>query len=257
MMIQLTGEVAPINLLFKTVVEPICCFEGAYDYEDIDDIAMIRVYPEKMQSANLEVLLTSLHYRLQDPLYNSVECEKELPVPNQSTFRITASQKQCDKLIEEFFTYNNIEDFVPVVYPLTLDGTLAKVELIAVGLEEDTIAKLNKQAKQTVIAKKVNTRINKVGDILHTSGRIVTNNIANPLAVAATKTTATIASGLAKTAVDCAMVATNEVLRDVAQFSFSEIKQRDEAKTIVYSLKKIMNKTNHTSAKQQMNNYSL
>ena len=246
-MLQLDGRIEMILALVQSYAE-ILGFEDAYDFEDLDDKGMFRVYPENIPAANYKVFLTSLYYRLQDPLYQGLRCNLTIPAPENDVFRITAPVSKADKMAEDFFVYNNIESFAEIVYPLSLDGSLAKIELIAIGLTEDDIAKLNKQGKTAVVAGKVHKRIEKVGDAMHTTGRIVTNDVINPLATASAKTAATVVSGLGKTAVDCGLAAANELLRDAAQFSLSELKQRKDVKTMMYSVGKIMNKTKQAAA---------
>ena len=255
--VQLNGNIDMINALVNTLVQPLCAFENAYEYEDLDDIGMIRIYPEYIPASNYLVFLTSLYYRLQDPLYAEIQCNAEIPEPAENTFRITASAKTATKVAEDFFVYNGIENYIDLVYPLSADCTLAKVEMIAVGLSEDELSLLNKQGKTTVLANKVHSKIEKLGGTMQTTGRIVTNDVVNPLAVAAAKTTATIVSAGAKTIVDCGLAAANEILRDVAQFSVAELKQRKEVQTMGYSLRKLMNKTQTTKSANKTNNYSL
>ena len=130
--------------------------------------------------------------------------------------------------------------------------------MIAIGLSDEELNKLNKQGKTTVMANKVHNRIEKLGGSIQTTGRIVANDVVNPLAVAAAKTTATIVSAGAKTVVDCALAGANEILRDAAQFSVAELKARPEVQTMGYSLRKLMNKTQTaTSNNNRTNNYSL
>ena len=254
--VQLSGPISMVECLLHTLVEPLCGFENAYEFEDLDDLGMIRVYPDHIPAANLTVFTTSLYYRLQDALFADVDCNVEVPEPAENVFRLTASAKNASKVAEDFFIYNSIENYIELVYPLSLDCTLAKVEMIAIGLTDEEMNLLNKQGKTTVLANKVHGKIEKVGSGLQTTGRIVANDVVNPLAVAAAKTTATIVSAGAKTVVDCALAASNEILRDAAQFSVSELKQRKEVQTMAYSLRKLMNKT-QTITKQKSNNYSL
>ena len=257
-MLQLSGNIEVIACLYDTLVSQVCGFQNACEFEDLDDIGMIRVYPEAMPAPNYLVVLTSLYYRLQDPLFVGVDCNVELPEPADNVFRITASKKQAQKIYEDFFVYNNIpeEQVIQLVYPLSYDCSLAKIEMIAIGLSEEDMAKLNKQGKTTVVANKVHNKIEKVGSVVQTTGRIMANDVVNPLAIAAAKTTATVVSAGAKTIVDCAIAASNEVLRDAAQFSLNELKQRDDVKTMAYSLRKLMNKT-QAATKQRSNNFSL
>ena len=255
--VQLSGNFDIITCLQNTLVLNTCGFDGAYEFEDLDDQAMIRIYPENVPASNFNVFLTSLYYRLQDPMYAEVKCNVEIPEPAQDVFRITASAKNAQKVAEDFFIYNGIENYIELVYPLSADCSLAKVEMIAIGLSEEEQALLNKQGKTTVMANKVHTKIEKVGNTLHNTGRIVANDVVNPLAVAAAKTTATIVSAGAKTVVDCGLAAANEILRDAAQLSLSELKQRKEVQTMGYSLRKLMNKTQSAKTNNRANNFNL
>ncbi len=254
--VQLSGNFDVVKCLFDTLVAAVCGFENAYEFEDLDDQAMIRIYPEHVPAANFAVFLTSLYYRLQDHLYADVKCNVEVPEPAEDVFRITASARQAQKVAEDFFVYNSIENYVTLDYPLSADCTLSKVEMIAIGLSEEEQALLNKQGKTTVMANKVHTKIEKVGNTLHTTGRIVANDVVNPLAVAAAKTTATVVAAGAKTIVDCGLAAANEILRDAAQLSMSELKQRKEVQTMQYSLRKLMNKT-QSKTNNRVNNFNL
>ena len=255
--VQLNGNINEVNCLLNTLVEQTCGFENAYEYEDLDDQGIIRIYPEHIPAANLQVFLTSLYYRLQDPLFANVKCNMALPEPENNVFRITASAKNASKVAEDFFIYNSIENYIELVYPLSADGSLSKIEIIAIGLSEEEQALLNKQGKTAVMANKVHTKIEKVGNTLHNTGRIVANDVVNPLAVAAAKTTATVVSAGAKTIVDCGLAAANEILRDAAQLSLSELKQRKEVQTMGYSLRKLMNKTQSTKTNNRANNFNL
>ena len=254
--VQLSGNFEIINVLNTTLVSAICGFDNAYEFEDLDDQAMIRIYPENIPAANFNVLLTSLYYRLQDAMYAEVKCNVEIPEPAEDVFRVTASVKNAQKVAEDFFIYNGIENYIELVYPLSADGSLSKIEIIAIGLSEEEQSLLNKQGKTAVMANKVHNKIEKVGNTLHNTGRIVANDVVNPLAVAAAKTTATIVSAGAKTLVDCGLAAANEILRDAAQLSVSELKQRKEVQTMGYSLRKIMNKTKSAKSTNKTNNFN-
>ena len=256
-MIQLDGNMNAIALLMSTLVEPICGFEDAYDFEDLDDLGMIRVYPDAIPAANYQVLLTSLYYRLNDPLYAEVKCNVAVPEPHESVFRVTASAKNASKVAEDFFVYNDINNFIEIVYPLSIDGSLAKIEMIAVGLSEEEKALLTKQGKTTVRAAKVHNRIEKIGNTVHNTGRIVANDVVNPLATAAAKTTATIVSAGAKTVVDCALAAANEIMRDAACFSVNELKERKDVRQIAYSFNKLMNKNQTKKSNNGASNFEL
>lgn len=256
--VQLNGNIEMMNVLVETLVEPLCAFENAYEFEDLDDVGMIRIYPEHIPAPNFQVLLTSLYYRLQDALYSEVQCNCQIPEPDQeSVFRVTASAKNANKIAEDFFVYNDIENFIELVYPLSADCTLAKVEMIAIGLSEEEMNLLTKQGKTTVRAQKVHNRIEKLGNTVHNTGRIVANDVINPLATAAAKTTATIVSAGAKTIVDCGLAAANEIMRDAACFSLNEIKERKEVKQMAYSLNKLMNKNQAKKSNNRSNNFSL
>ena len=256
--VQLNGNIDMMNVLVDTLVEPLCGFENAYEFEDLDDVGMIRIYPEYIPAPNFQVLLTSLYYRLQDALYSEVQCNCQIPEPDQeSVFRVTASAKNANKIAEDFFVYNDIENYIELIYPLSADCTLAKVEMIAIGLSEEEMNLLMKQGKTTVRAQKVHNRIEKLGNTVHNTGRIVANDVINPLATAAAKTTATIVSAGAKTIVDCGLAAANEIMRDAACFSLNEIKERKEVKQMAYSLNKLMNKNQAKKSNNRSNNFSL
>lgn len=255
--VQLDGNITMINILLSTVVEPLCGFDGAYDYEDLDDVGMIRIYPDHIPAANLAVVTTALYFRLNDAMYQEVQCNCEIPEPDKSsTFRITCPIKDAQKKTEDFFIYNNIESYIQLDNPRKPDCSIVGAEIIAVGLTEEEINLLNKQGTTTVIANKVHNKIEKVGSTLHNTGRIVANDVVNPLAVAAAKTTATIVSAGAKTLVDCVLAGGNEILRDAAQLSVSELKQRKEVQTMGYSLRKIMNKTKSAKSTNKTNNFN-
>ncbi len=254
--IQISGNITAVSCLLETLVKATCSFQNGFEFEDLDDLGMIRIYPENIPSANYQVFLTSLYYRLQDPLFIELDCNVEIPEPAENVFRLTASAKNAQKVAEDFFIYNNIENYLELIYPLSYDCGLAKVEMIAIGLTEEEMTLLNKQGKTTVMANKVHGKIEKVGNVMHTTGRIVANDVVNPLAVAAAKTTATIVSAGAKTVVDCGIAAANEILRDAAQLSLNELKQRKDVQTMQYSIRKLMNKTQSVT-KQRSNNFSL
>ena len=107
--IQLNGNINEVTCVLNTLVEPVCGFENAYEFEDLDDQGMIRLFPDNIPAANYQVLLTSLYYRLQDPLFAGIKCNVQLPEPAQNVFRITASANNASKVAEDFFIYNNIE----------------------------------------------------------------------------------------------------------------------------------------------------
>jgi hypothetical protein len=256
--VQLDGNIEMINVLMNTLVEPLCGFENAYEFEDLDDIGMIRLYPEHIPAVNFQIVLISLYHRLNDPLYAEVQCNCEMPEPDKnSTFRLTCAPQQAQKRAEDFFIYNGIDTdrFIQLECPIRLDGTSTGVEMIAIGLTEEEANLLMKQGKTAVRSQKVHNNIEKFGNTVHNTGRIVANDIINPLATAAAKTTATIVSAGAKTIVDCAFAAGNEFLRDAAQLSLNEIKQRKEVKQMAYSLNKLMNKNQAKKSNNRTNNF--
>ena len=128
--------------------------------------------------------------------------------------------------------------------------------MIAIGLSEEEMNLLMKQGKTTVRAQKVHNNIEKLGNTVHNTGRIVANDVINPLATAAAKTTATIVSAGAKTIVDCGLAAANEIMRDAACFSLNEIKERKEVKQMAYIFNKLMNKTQAKKTNNRTNNFN-
>jgi hypothetical protein len=56
--------------------------------------------------------------------------------------------------------------------------------------------------------------------------------------------------------VDCGLAAANEIMRDAAQFSLNEIKQRKEVKQMAYSLNKLMNKNQAKKSNNRTNNFN-
>ena len=253
--IQIEGRIELISALNNTLLAPLCGnFEGAYELEDLGDVGMLRIFPDAIPTDFFKVILTSLYFRAKDPLYEGLVFNVEIPEPESDVFRMAVPAKDADKMAEDFFIYNHIENFVQLVYPLSLNSSLAKVEIIAVGLTPDELVKLGRQGKTTAVANKVQKKIEKVGDVMQTTGRIVTHNVVNPLAVASAKTTATVVTGLGKTAVDCLGAVGEEVLREAAQFSLSELKNRKDVKSMTYSLNKIFNKTKAMTANKNTSN---
>jgi hypothetical protein len=96
----------------------------------------------------------------------------------------------------------------------------------------------------------------KLGNKVASSTKIVMNDVVNPLGKATAKVGASVVGGMMKTGVDMAMTISNEILRDAATFSLSELKQREEIQTMKYSLNKLLGKTNKPQAKQSSNNFS-
>ena len=254
--IQLDGNINMINILLSTIVEPLCAFENAYDFEDLDDVGMIRLYPEYIPASNLAVVTIALYHRLNDPMYQEVQCNCEIPEPDQNTFRITCAMKDAQKKAEDFFIYNNIENFIQLDNPRKPDCSIVGAEIIAIGLTDEERNLLERQGKTTQRAAKVHNKIEKLGNTMHNTGRIMANDVVNPLATAAAKTTATIISAGAKTIVDCGLAAANEFMRDAASFNKEDFLNRKDVKSTIYSFNKLMNKTQAKKSNNRSNNFN-
>ena len=265
---QLIGNVNQMVSLEETVFQSICACQSedgemmyAYEAEVIDDETMIIKWDTECltDAANL-MLDTVLYYRSQDKLlWQGVQSEVKLEQPAENHFRILTTMDKYEQLAEDYFVYNNIGEnqYVALVYPLSLTSNINKVELIAIGLTEEQMEILPKQAKTQMKAQAINKKMTKIGNQVASSTKIVMNDVVNPLGKATAKVGATVVGGLGKTALDMGLAAANELLRDAACFSLNELKQRDEVQTMKYSLNKLLGKTNKPQAKQSMNNFSL
>ena len=258
------GNSVQVESLIENVFKPICIFENngeqyyAFSTEEIEEGKMMLKYDLNPLSDNAkQMLLTSLYYRFQDgTLTNELQIQDPLPEPAQNHFRILVQIDKYEKYVEEYFIYNAVpeENFATLVYPLNFQMGINKVELIAINLTEEKYNLLCKQGKTEKVAKVVNQRITKVSNTLTATTKITMNEVVNPLAVATTKVGATIASGMAKTAMDCAFTAVAEVMKDASSFSLKELKQREDVCVMKYCARKMLNKG--AEEKQASNNFS-
>ena len=264
---QLIGNQVQMESLMTSVFNVICAYQTeeeeigyAYEAEVIDDMMIIKWDTDDLTDVANIMLDTALYYRSQDKmLWNGITSEYKIDAPAENHFRILTTLDKYEKLAEDYFVYNNITDqqYVAMVYPLSLTANINKVELLAVGLTEEQMEILPKQAKTQMKAQAINKKITKIGNAVSSSAKIVMNDVVNPLGKTTAKVGATVVGGVAKTGLDMAMVATNELLRDAASFSLSELKQREEIATMKYSINKILGKNNKPQAKQSANNFSL
>ena len=264
---QLIGNQVQMESLMTSVFNVICDYQTeeeeigyAYEAEVIDDMMIIKWDTDDLTDVANIMLDTALYYRSQDKmLWNGITSEYKIDAPAENHFRILTTLDKYEKLAEDYFVYNNITDqqYVAMVYPLSLTANINKVELLAVGLTEEQMEILPKQAKTQMKAQAINKKITKIGNTVSSSAKIVMNDVVNPLGKTTAKVGATGVGGVAKTGLDMAMVATNELLRDAASFSLSELKQREEIATMKYSINKILGKNNKPQAKQSANNFSL
>lgn len=265
-MFELSGNRVQIESLANTVLSQIAVFADeqgnmyqAYELIDVDeDTMMMKVDTNNLTPESRQLLLTVLYYRFKDnTLTNTIRKNFEIPQPADNHFRLTVNVKDYEKFVEEYFIYNSIsnEQFTALVYPLSLDMGINKAELIAINLTEAQMKLLGKQAKTQVVAKKVGAKIDTISSTLTATSKIAMQEVVNPLAVAATKVGTTVASGLATTAVDCALTAIAEVAKDASNFSLNELKKRDDVQIINYSIRKMLNKGQQASTKSS-NNFS-
>ena len=264
---QLIGNQVQMESLMTSVFNVICAYQTeeeeigyAYEAEVIDDMMIIKWDTDDLTDVANIMLDTALYYRSQDKmLWNGITSEYKIDAPAENHFRILTTLDKYEKLAEDYFVYNNITDqqYVAMVYPLSLTANINKVELLAVGLTEEQMEILPKQAKTQMKAQAINKKITKIGNAVSSSAKIVMNDVVNPLGKATAKVGATVVGGLGKTALDMGLTAANELLRDAACFSLNELKQRDEIQTMKYSLNKLLGKTNKPQAKQSANNFSL
>lgn len=266
MLKQLLGNQTQMENLMNTVFNVICAVQTddeeilyAYETEILGETMIIKWDTDCLtDSANL-MLDTVLYYRSQDKLlWQGVTSEYKIETPAENHFRIVTTMDKYEKLAEDFFVYNNVteQQYTALVYPLSLTANLNKVELIAIGLSDEQMDILPSQAKTLQKAQVINQKMTKVGNKVASTTKIVMNDVVNPLGKTTAKVGATVVGGIAKTGVDMALTATNELLRDASSFSLSELKQRSEVQTMKYSLNKILGKTNQPKAKQSANNFS-
>lgn len=278
---QITGKMNQVESLISTVFNNICVLfdeEGQiavdeegnkiYSYEafklETEEQIVVRWDTDMMTEEADRMLDTILFYRLQDKMLTSgmIYETEEGPVKLQvadNHFRILTTVDKYEKMIEDYFVYNGItpDNYMAVTYPMSLSANMYKVELIAINVSDEKMDIMSRQGKVQKKAQVINQKITKLGDTLSASTKVVMNDVINPLGKTTAKMGATVIGGLGKTAVDMAIVASNELLRDVATLSLSELKNRDEMKTMAYSINKILNKNNKPQAKQSTNNFSL
>ena len=266
---QILGSKLQMDALVKTVFNVICACPAedgddevvyAYESEVIEDTMIVKWDTEDLTDIANIMLDTALYYRSQDKLlWEGITAEHKIEQPADNHFRILTTMDKYEKLAEDYFVYNNITElqYVAMVYPLSLKSNVNKVELLAVGLTEEQMEILPKQAKTQVKAQAINKKMTKIGNQVASTSKIVMNDVVNPLGKATAKVGATVVGGLGKTALDMALTASNEILRDAACFSLNELKQRDEVQTMKYSLNKLLGKTNKPQAKQSANNFTL
>lgn len=264
---QLIGNKLQIKALMETVFNKICASKTedgeicyAYEADEIEDTMIIKWDTTDLTDAANLMLDTVLYYRSQDKLlWQGVTSEVKLEAPAENHFRILTTMDKYEKLAEDYFVYNNIGEnqYVALVYPLSLTANINKVELIAVGLTEEQMEILPSQAKTQMKAQAINKKMTKIGNKVASTTKVVMSDVVDPLGKATAKVGATVVGGAAKTGLNMAMTAANELLRDAACFSLNELKQRDEVQTMKYSLNKLLGKTNKPQAKQSSNNFSL
>ena len=266
MMNQIMGSKLQVESLVNTVFSQVCVFTdgeqlyAAYETIEVDDnTAMLKWDTENLTPEAMNMLHTVLYYRFSDKtLTNELQLETALDKPMENHIRIMCAIDKYEAIVEDYCIYNNISEnnYTALMYPLSLTMNVNKAEIIMINLSDEQMAKLNRQGKTQVKANAIHSKVNAIGSAMHTTSKVMMKDVVNPLAVNAAKIGGTVVSGLATTAVDCGLAVANEVLRDAASFSLKELKQRDEVKTMQYSIRKILNKGNHTQ-KQQANNFSL
>ena len=266
MMNQIMGSKVQVESLVNTVFSQVCVFTdgeeiyAAYETIEVDDnTAMLKWDTENLTCEAICMLNTALYYRFQDKtLTNELQLETALEKPMENHIRIMCAIDKYEAIVEDYCIYNNISEnnYMALMYPLSLTMNVNKAEIIMINLSDEQMVKLNRQGKTQVKANAVHAKVNTIGTALHTTSKVVMKDVVNPLAVNAAKIGGTVVSGLATTAVDAGLAVANEVLRDAANFSLKELKQRDEVKTMQYSIRKILNKGNNAQ-KQQANNFNL
>lgn len=267
MMNQLCGNKMQIESLVNTLFSQVCIFSdgeqvfGAFETIEVDDnTAMLKWDTENLTCNAICMLNTALYYRLQDKtLAGDIQIETAIEKPMENHIRIMTSIDKYETVVEDYCIYNNIpeEQYTALMYPLSLTMNVNKAEIIMINLSDEQMLKLNRQGKTQVKANAVHAKVDSIGTALHTTSKVVMKDVVNPLAVNAAKIGGTVVSGLASTAVDAGLAVANEVLRDAARFSLSELKQRDEIKTMKYSIGKILNKTNKPQSKVSANSFEL
>ena len=267
MMNQLCGNRVQIESLVNTLFSQVCIFNdgeqmfGAFETIEVDDNTVMLKWDTENLTAEAQCMLhTALYYRLQDKtLSDGIQIEHAIEKPMENHIRILTNIDKYESVVEDYCIYNNIPDtqYAALMYPLSLTMNINKAEIIMINLSDEQMVKLNRQGKTQVKANAIHQKVNQIGSAMHTTSKVMMKDVVNPLAVNASKVAGTVASGLATTAIDCGLAVANEVLRDAAKFSFNELKQRDEVKTMKYSFAKILNKTNKPQTKVSANSFEL
>ena len=267
MMNQICGNKLQVESLVNTVFSQVCVFAeeeqvfASFETIEVDDNTVMLKWDTENLTAEAQCMLnTVLYYRFQDKtLSNELQIEHAIEKPMENHIRIMTSIDKYESIVEDYCIYNNIpqEHFIALMYPLSLTMAVNKAEIVMINLTDEQMMKVNRQGKTQVKANAIHQKVDSIGTAMHTTSKVVMKDVVNPLAVNAAKVGGTVVSGLASTALDCGMAVANEVLRDVANFSLSEMKKRDEVQTMKYSIRKILNKTNKPAQKQQANNFNL
>ncbi len=264
---QICGNKLQVESLVNTVFSQICVFAedeqvfASFETIEVDENTVMLKWDTENLTAEAQCMLnTVLYYRFQDKtLSNELQIEHAIEKPMENHIRIMTSIDKYESIVEDYCIYNNIpqEHFIALMYPLSLTMAVNKAEIVMINLTDEQMMKVNRQGKTQVKANAIHQKVDSIGTAMHTTSKVVMKDVVNPLAVNAAKVGGTVVSGLASTALDCGMAVANEVLRDVANFSLSEMKKRDEVQTMKYSIRKILNKTNKPAQKQQANNFNL
>ena len=264
---QICGNKLQVESLVNTVFSQICVFAedeqvfASFETIEVDENTVMLKWDTENLTAEAQCMLnTVLYYRFQDKtLSNELQIEHAIEKPMENHIRIMTSIDKYESIVEDYCIYNNIpqEHFIALMYPLSLTMAVNKAEIVMINLTDEQMMKVNRQGKTQVKANAIHQKVDSIGTAMHTTSKVVMKDVVNPLAVNAAKVGGTVVSGLASTAMDCGMAVANEVLRDVANFSLSEMKKRDEVQTMKYSIRKILNKTNKPAQKQQANNFNL
>ena len=264
---ELCGNKVQVESLINTVFTQICVFQQdeemffAFESIEVDDNTVLLKWDTENLTTNANIMLhTALYYRFQDKgLTDSITMNPHIEKPADNHIRLLTAIDKYEQTIEDFCIYNAIPQtqFTALMFPVSLAMGINKAEILIINLSEAQQTKLTRQGKSQVKANAVHQKVDALGDTLHTTSRIVMNDVVNPLATAAAKVGGTIVSAGAKTVVDCGLAVANEVMRDAAQFSLKEMAQRDDVKTLAYSFRKMTGKIGQAAKKQSNNNFSL
>jgi hypothetical protein len=260
---QLSGNAVQVQSLVETVFESICVFVQdeelytAYEFNAYDDAAEVK-WDETLLTTEARIMLdTVLFYRLKDKfVYSDVQVSPELVVP-QNHIRITCALSESEKRIEDLFIYNNIEETRIVSLPCPINNNFMgfKAEIVAINLTEQEMRQISLTAKMTKKGEALANKVDRIGSKVSTATRIGMKQVINPTAKAAASVAGTIVSGAATTAVDCALSFSNEVLRNTAELSFHELKNKKEVKQMGYSFRKLMGKHQQQQQAKSTNSF--